>query len=67
VTGLTGVYTSSDRGNTWKRLNQLPDGEFRTTHFNADDGTVIVSGFAGTFLVNPFSKACAAHLKTRDQ
>jgi hypothetical protein len=67
VTGLTGVYTSSDRGNTWKRLNQLPDGEFRTTHFNADDGTVIVSGFAGTFLANPFSKACSAHLKTRDQ
>jgi hypothetical protein len=67
VTGLTGVYTSSDRGNTWRRLNQLPDGEFRTAHFNAEDGTVIVSGFAGTFLANPFSKACSAHLKTRDQ
>lgn len=66
VTSLTGVYTSSDRGKTWKRLNELPDGEFRTAHFNSADGTVIVSGTEGTFLANPFSKTCSFSLKTRD-
>jgi hypothetical protein len=65
VTSLTGVYTSNDRGKRWKRLNDLPDGEFRSAHFNSD-GTVIVSGVAGTFLANPFSRSCSAHLKTRD-
>jgi hypothetical protein len=65
VTSLTGVYTSSDRGLHWKRLNDLPDGEFRSAHFNAEDGTVIVSGIAGTFLANPFSARCAVHLSTR--
>jgi hypothetical protein len=67
VTGLTGVYASGDWGKSWKRLNELPDGEFRSAHFNAEDGTVIVSGIAGTFLANPFSKTCSARLKTRDQ
>ena len=66
VTGLTGVYASADWGKSWKRLNELPDGEFRSAHFNAEDGTVIVSGIAGTFVANPFSKSCATRLKTRD-
>jgi hypothetical protein len=65
VTSLTGVYTSIDGGQRWRRLNDLPDGEFRSAHFNSDDGTVIVSGIAGTFLANPFSTRCSAHLKTR--
>jgi hypothetical protein len=67
VTSLTGVYTSKDGGQHWKRLNDLPDGEFRSAHFNSEDGTVIVSGFAGTFLANPFSARCSAHLRTRDR
>lgn len=66
VTSLTGVYTSDDRGWHWKRLNNLPDGEFRLAEFSPVDGTVIVSGIEGTFLANPFSEICAAHLKTRD-
>jgi len=66
VTSLTGVYASGDRGKTWKRLNELPDGEFRSAHFNSD-GTVIVSGILGTFLANPFSTACSPHLKSRNQ
>jgi hypothetical protein len=66
ITAITGVYTSSDGGKTWKRLNGLPDEEFRSAHFNAD-GTVIVSGIAGTFLADPFSKACSFHLRTRDE
>lgn len=66
VTSLTGVYASNDRGKSWRRLNQLPDGEFRSAHFNSDDGTVIISGIEGTFLANPFSKTCSAHLRTRD-
>jgi hypothetical protein len=65
VTSLTGVYTSNDSGQTWKRLNDLPEGEFRTAHFNTD-GTVIVSGITGTFLTNPFSNACSLHLRTRE-
>jgi hypothetical protein len=65
VTSLTGVYASNDRGQSWRRLNELPDGEFRSAHFNSEDGTVIVSGIEGTFLANPFSKTCSAHLKTR--
>jgi photosystem II stability/assembly factor-like uncharacterized protein len=60
------VYTSRDSGKTWKRINDLPEEEFRSAHFNAD-GTVIVSGIAGTFLANPFSNACSPHLKTRDK
>jgi hypothetical protein len=65
ITSLTGVYTSGDGGKTWKRLNDLPEGEFRTAHFNLD-GTVIISGITGTFLANPFSNACSLHLRTRD-
>lgn len=65
LTAITGVYTSSDRGKHWKRLNDLPEGEFHSAHFNADE-TVIVSGFMGTFLANPFSNTCSPHLKTRD-
>jgi hypothetical protein len=66
VTSLTGVYVSKDRGEHWQRLNDLPAGEFRSVHFNAEDGTVIVSGIEGTFLANPFSNRCAAHLRRRD-
>jgi hypothetical protein len=66
LTAITGVYTSKDSGKNWKRLNDLPEGEFHSAHFNPD-GTVIVSGFPGTFLANPFSKACSPHLKTRDR
>ncbi|WP_158748173.1 hypothetical protein [Acidobacterium sp. S8] len=65
VTALTGVYTSKDGGLNWKRLNDLPEGEYRTAHFNSD-GTVIVSGMPGTFLANPFSSGCGPHLRTRD-
>lgn len=66
LTAITGVYTSKDRGETWKRLNDLPEGEFHSTHFNTD-GTIIVSGYPGTFLANPFSNSCSPHLKTREQ
>jgi hypothetical protein len=66
LTSITGVYTTKDSGKNWKRLNDLPDGEFHSAHFNAD-GTVIVSGFVGTFLTNPFSNTCSPHLKTRDK
>lgn len=66
VTAITGVYISDDSGMTWKRLNAVPDGEYRTSHFNPD-GTVIVSGLPGTFVANPFSNACSPHLKTREQ
>jgi hypothetical protein len=65
LTAITGVYTTKDSGRNWKRLNDLPEGEFHSAHFNAD-GTVIVSGFVGTFLTNPFSNACSPHLKTRE-
>jgi hypothetical protein len=66
VTSITGVYISKDRGTSWKRLNELPDGEFRSAHFNSD-GTVILSGIPGTFLGDPFSNACSPRLKTRDK
>jgi hypothetical protein len=66
LTAITGVYTSSDGGKNWKRLNDLPEGEFHSAHFNTD-GTVIVSGFAGTFVANPFSNACSPRLKTREK
>lgn len=64
VTSITGVYTSQDGGRRWRRLNDLPEGEFRSAHFNSD-GTILVSGMPGTFLVNPFSDACSPHLKMR--
>jgi hypothetical protein len=64
VTSLTGVYISRDSGNSWQRLNNLPDAEFHSAHFNPD-GTILVSGLGGTFLVNPFSNACSPHLKNR--
>lgn len=66
VTAITGVYLSSDSGKTWRRLNDLPEGEFRSAHFNPD-GTVIVSGLPGTFIANPFSNSCSPHLRTREQ
>ncbi len=66
VTSLTGVYTSEDSGETWRRLNDLPEEEFRTAHFNSD-GSVIVSGIAGTFLVDPFSDTCSPRLKIRNK
>ena len=47
VTSLTGVYTSQDHGWHWKRLNELPDGEYRLAQFSPVDGTVIVSGIEG--------------------
>ena len=65
VTSLTGAYASGDYGKTWKRLNELPDGEFRSSHFNRLDGTVIVSGIWGTFIADPFSKGCSARLRRR--
>lgn len=64
LTTITGVYTSNDAGASWKRLNDLPEGEYHTAHFNSD-GTVIVSGFPGTFLVSPFSATCSPQLRTR--
>ena len=66
VTSLTGVYISADSGESWRRLNDLPQEEFRSAHFNSD-GTILVSGIAGTFLVNPFSDACSPRLKMRDK
>jgi hypothetical protein len=66
LTAITGVYISRNSGQNWQRLNALPEGEFHSAHFNPD-GTVIVSGFVGTFLVNPFSKTCSPYLKTRDR
>jgi len=64
VSSLTGIYTSGDAGRTWTRVSGLPEEEFRTARFNPD-GSVLVSGIAGTFLVNPFSDACAPKLKRR--
>jgi hypothetical protein len=66
VTSLTGVYVSADSGESWRRINDLPQEEFRTAHFNSD-GSILVSGIAGTFLVNPFSDACSPRLKIRDK
>ncbi len=62
VTALTGVYTSEDSGESWRRINDLPEEEFRTAHFGGD-GTILVSGIAGTYLVNPFSEGCSPRLK----
>jgi hypothetical protein len=64
VTSITGVYVSEDKGQRWRRLNDLPDGEYRSAHFNSD-GTVLVSGMPGTFLANPFSDVCEPRLKRR--
>ena len=66
LTAITGVYVTGDGGTSWRRLNDLPEGEFHSAHFNPD-GTVIVSGFPGTFLANPFSNGCSPHLKTRER
>jgi hypothetical protein len=66
ITSITGVYVSADSGESWKRLSDLPDGEYRSVHFNAD-GTVIVSGIPGTFLVKPFSEACIPRLRVREK
>jgi hypothetical protein len=59
-------YTIQDSGESSRRLNDLPEEEFRSAHFNSD-GIILVSGIAGTFLVNPFSDACSPHLKIRDK
>ncbi|MBS1821945.1 MAG: hypothetical protein JST61_08230 [Acidobacteria bacterium] len=64
VTSITGVYMSDDKGLTWRRINSLPEGEYRTAHFD-EDGTVLVSGMPGTFLINPFSEVCMPRLKRR--
>jgi hypothetical protein len=64
VTSISGVYVSEDSGESWRRLNDLPDGEYRSAHFDSD-GSILVSGMPGTFLVNPFSDACVPHLKKR--
>jgi hypothetical protein len=66
VTALTGVYITSDGGQNWRRMIGLPEGEYRTAHFNAD-GTVIISGLAGTFVTNPFSSACGPRLQKREE
>ena len=65
VTALTGVYITTDGGQNWRRMNGLPEGEYRTAHFNAD-GAVIISGLPGTFVANPFASACGPRLRTRD-
>jgi photosystem II stability/assembly factor-like uncharacterized protein len=64
LTAITGAYVTKDGGKSWRRLNDLPEGEFHSAHFNPD-GTVIVSGFPGTFVANPFSNTCSPHLKVR--
>jgi hypothetical protein len=64
VTAITGVYVSEDRGVTWRRINSLPDGEYRTAHFDVD-GTVLVSGMPGTFMVRPFDEVCRPRLRRR--
>jgi hypothetical protein len=64
VTSISGVYVSEDSGESWRRLNDLPDGEYRSAHFDSD-GSILISGMPGTFLVNPFSDACVPHLKRR--
>ena len=66
LTTITGAYVTKDDGKNWRRLNDLPEGEYHTAHFNPD-GSVIISGFPGTFLANPFSKACSPHLKIREK
>ena len=64
VTSITGVYMSDDKGVTWHRINSLPEGEYRTAHFSSD-GTVLVSGMPGTFLIRPFDEVCRPRLKRR--
>lgn len=64
ITSITGVYVSADSGETWRRVSDLPDGEYRSVHFTRD-GVVLVSGLPGTFLVNPFSPACTPRLRVR--
>ena len=66
VTALTGVYLTNDGGQSWRRMIGLPEGEYRTAHFNAD-GTVIISGLPGTFLANPFAGACGPRLQRREE
>lgn len=66
ATSITGVYVSADSGISWKRFSDLPDGEYRSVHFNSD-GSVIVSGMPGTFLVKPFSEACVPRLRVREK
>ena len=46
LSAITGVYVSKDDGQDWRRLNDLPEAEFHTAHFN-EDGTVILFGISG--------------------
>lgn len=64
VTSITGVYVSEDSGRNWRRVNALPEGEYRTAHFDAD-GSVLVSGMPGTFLMRPFDEICRPRLRRR--
>jgi hypothetical protein len=64
LSAITGVYVSKDDGQDWRRLNDLPEGEFHIAHFNPD-GSVILSGFAGTYIANPFSSTCSPQLQLR--
>lgn len=66
ITAITGVYISADSGETWRRLSDLPDGEYRSVHFNSN-GAMIVSGIPGTFLINPFAEACTPRLRVREK
>lgn len=66
ITSITGVYVSADSGESWKRLSDLPDGEYRSVHFNSDE-SVIVSGIRGTFVVHPFAEACVPRLRVRQR
>lgn len=66
LTAITGAYVTKDGGKSWRRLNDLPEGEYHTAHFNPD-GSVLISGFPGTYIANPFSASCAPHLRTREK
>ena len=35
LTAITGVYVTEDSGRSWKRLNDLPEAEFHSAHFQS--------------------------------